>query len=88
MYDCLSKEDEEDKEMEPAPTARDDIVREKITKMNNEEKQARNETRRRARAWRRSKRKKRQVMKEAKEVIKETKEAIKKVRTTQPRRSP
>ena len=88
MYDCLSKEDEDDEEMEPAPTARDDIIGEIIVKVRNEEKQERNEIKRRARVGRRRKRKERQVLKEAKEVIKETKETLRDVRTTQPRRSP
>ena len=88
MYDCLSEDDEEDEEMEPAPVGRLDIVKEIIVKMNNEEKQARNETRRRTRTERRMKRKKSQVMTEAKKVIKETKEALKEVRTTQQRRLP
>lgn len=88
MYDYLSKDDEEDKEMEPAPVGGHNIVREIITKMNNEERQAQNENRKRARAGRRNKRKKRQLMTEAKKAIEETKEAISEERTTQRRRSP
>ena len=86
MYDCLSKDNEEDKVMEPE--IKQDIIKEIIVKMNNEEKKAQNETRRRARVGRRRKRKERQVVKEAEKVVKETKETLSEMRTTEPRRSP
>ena len=38
MYDCLSEDDKEDEEMEPAPVGGQDIIKEIIIKMNNEEK--------------------------------------------------
>ena len=43
MYDCLSKDNKEDEEMEPAPARRQNIIKEIIVKMNNEEKKAHNE---------------------------------------------
>ena len=86
MYDCLSKDNEVDEEMEPMP--KNDIIKEIIVKMNNEEKKAQNENRRRARVGRSRKHKEHQILKEAEKVVKETKETLSEMGTTKPRRSP
>ena len=62
MYDCLSKDDEEDEEMEPAPAGTNkDPIKEVMRKLRNDERQERNENRKTAREERR---KRRQAMKE------------------------
>ena len=91
MYDCLSENDGEDKEMEPAPSEAPTgpncpIIQEIVRKMCNDKKKEQNENRKSARKERRKRRQRRQAMKEVDEVKEETKAALKDCRAAAKKR--